>query len=412
MAKIAKPAAPDQLTMTLFAPGMTALHRAGLGGLTCTLKAMEQQYEGGLLRADTLPGQVLDGIYPWDITDDSVTLKFGRPEAAGAYLKQLFAFGFAITKSGLIHLPGQHHTKPSDAILADLQRGFTLTFLQHGGVRTLAKEASLVGYNLDGDGEPTLVVEYKRCSGFKHQRGWEQLVDKNGRLVTADVKVDGPISPWNRHSARPVYRRYGSKRSSRTDLAAVFRAGRVSVTAGKPRGGSAHRTQCRELERVPVRPPGDDSFHAVRLPDRERGRRSVSCAGAPPREPQTRGRNRRACAAIDGRVRDPGLRRDDIHSHGVGEPAEIARRYDAHPSGCRRQTGPISTGRVPPPPQDRVQDRPHVSRPGETEDDHRASRVVSGGQRCPPARRREPRVRTHVVRGVHEAHDHKQSGDG
>ena len=42
MAKIAKPAAPDQLTMTLFAPGMTALHRAGLGGLACTLKAMEQ----------------------------------------------------------------------------------------------------------------------------------------------------------------------------------------------------------------------------------------------------------------------------------------------------------------------------------------------------------------------------------
>ena len=148
-----------------------------------------------MLRADTLPGQVLDGVYPWDITDDSVTLKFGRPEAAGAYLKQLFAFGFAITKSGLIHLPGQHHTQPSDAILADLQRGFTLTFLQHGGVRTLAKEASLVGYNLGGDGVPTLVVEYKRCSEFKHQHGWEQLVDKNGHLVTAAVKVDGPISP-------------------------------------------------------------------------------------------------------------------------------------------------------------------------------------------------------------------------
>ena len=41
--------APDQLTMRLFAPGMSALHRAGLGGLACTLKAMERQYENGLL---------------------------------------------------------------------------------------------------------------------------------------------------------------------------------------------------------------------------------------------------------------------------------------------------------------------------------------------------------------------------
>ena len=33
MAKVAKPVAPDHLTMALFTPGMTALHRAGLGGL-------------------------------------------------------------------------------------------------------------------------------------------------------------------------------------------------------------------------------------------------------------------------------------------------------------------------------------------------------------------------------------------
>ena len=195
MAKVTKPAAPDHLTMTLFAPGMTALHRAGLGGLACTLRAMEQQHETGLLRADKLPGNVLDGVYPWDITIDSVTLKFGRPENAGAYLKKLFAFGFAITKSGLIHLPGQHHTKPSDAILADLQRGLTLTFLQHGRVRALAKEATMIGYDLGGDGVPNLVVEYKRCAGFKHQHGWEQLVDKYDNLVRGAVKVDGPISP-------------------------------------------------------------------------------------------------------------------------------------------------------------------------------------------------------------------------
>ena len=55
MAKVAKPSAPDHLTMTLFAPGMTAMHRAGLGGLACTLKAMERQYEADLLRTNKLP---------------------------------------------------------------------------------------------------------------------------------------------------------------------------------------------------------------------------------------------------------------------------------------------------------------------------------------------------------------------
>ena len=195
MAKLAKPMAPEQLTMHLFASGMTALHRAGLGGLACTLRTMERQYESGLLRANKLPGKIRDGAYPWDITDDSVTLKFGKPEHAGDYLHKLFAFGFTITKSGLIFLPGQHDTPRSDAILADLQLGLTLTFLQHGRVRALANNTTTVGFDLGGDGVPSLLVEYRRCSGFKHQHGWKELVGKNGRLVTAAVKVDGPVSP-------------------------------------------------------------------------------------------------------------------------------------------------------------------------------------------------------------------------
>ena len=197
MAKVTKPAAPDHLTMNLFAPGMTALHRAGLGGLACTLKALERQHENGQLCSGRLPGQVQDGPYPWDITDDSVTLKFGKPEYSGDYLKKLFAFGFAVTKSGLIYLPGQHHRdeEPSDAILADLQNGFILTFLQHGRVRALAKETTTVSYDFDGDGIASLFVEYRKCSGFKHQGGWKELVDKDGCLVTGAVKVEGPISP-------------------------------------------------------------------------------------------------------------------------------------------------------------------------------------------------------------------------
>ena len=100
---------------------------------------MEQQYEGGLLRADTLPGQVLDGIYPWDITDDSVTLKFGRPEDAGAYLKQVVRLRIRHYEVG-VNSPARtaSHDHLQMRFLPTCSAGFTLTFLQHGGVRTLA----------------------------------------------------------------------------------------------------------------------------------------------------------------------------------------------------------------------------------------------------------------------------------
>ena len=196
MAKVAKPAAPDHLTMTLFAPGMTAMHRAGLGGLACTLQAMESQCEDHLLRTNKLPGPVADGVYPWDITDDAVTLRFGKPTHARDYLKKLFAFAFSITPSGLIYLPGQHRSKPSsDAILTALQSGFTLTFLQHGRVRALAKDVTSVSYDFAGDGVPSFVLEYKKCSGFKHQGCWEELVGTDGSLVAGTITVNGPISP-------------------------------------------------------------------------------------------------------------------------------------------------------------------------------------------------------------------------
>lgn len=194
MATMTKPPS-DNLTMRLYAPGMSLLHRAGLGGLACTLKAMERQHAAGLLDQAKLPAPFDGGMPPWDITADTVTLKFDKPGNASEYLKKLFAFAFGIRKDGLISLPGQYASEPSAAVLADMQQGFTLTFLQHGRVRALAKEGTTACYDPEGEGSPGVVVEYKKCSGFKHQNGWEELVDKNGCLVTEPIRVDGPISP-------------------------------------------------------------------------------------------------------------------------------------------------------------------------------------------------------------------------
>lgn len=195
MEKLTKRPAPDHLTMNLFAPGMSALHRAGLGGLACTLKAIERRHMNGLLAKSKLPAPFNGDLPPWAIDEGSVTLKFGKPEDAGEYLKKLFAFAFDIRTDGLICLPGQYEIEPSAAVLADLQAGLMLTFLQHGRVRALAVTPTTASYDPEGEGVPGVVVQYKACSYFKHQKGWEELIDKNGCLVANAIKVDGPLSP-------------------------------------------------------------------------------------------------------------------------------------------------------------------------------------------------------------------------
>jgi CRISPR-associated protein Cas8a1/Csx13 len=194
MSKQHEPAAPDHLTMRLFAPGMSALHRAGLGGLACTLKAMERRHAERPLKVEELPAPFVNGKPPWEIESNRVTLWFGKPEHAGEYLKRLFAFAFAIRPDGLIALPGQYNLEPSAAVLADLQAGLTLTFLQHGKVRKLGDPMTAT-YDTDGGNAPGVTVQYRKCSHFKHQCGWEELVDARGCLTTKPLKVDGPISP-------------------------------------------------------------------------------------------------------------------------------------------------------------------------------------------------------------------------
>jgi CRISPR-associated protein Cas8a1/Csx13 len=183
--------------MKLFAPGMSLLHRAGLGGLACTLDALERRYQQGKLTEDDVFPLIVDGQPQWCIEDHQITLQFGEPKNAGKYLKQLFCFAFQITLEGLIYLPGQHgDMKPSPAVLADLQAGLLLTFLQHGGTRDLAKEETVIHYNPDQvDNTNALPVSYKKCSSYKHQSLWEELVDKEGRLKQTRLDLDGPVYP-------------------------------------------------------------------------------------------------------------------------------------------------------------------------------------------------------------------------
>ncbi len=207
MARIKKPSAPDFLKMDLNAPGMSPLHRAGLGGLACTLEALHARQRQDPLPEERLPAPFVDGTPPWDISATSITLRFGKPEGAARYLENLFAHAFSIRSDGLIYLPGQFAQEPPAAVLADLQQGLLGTFLQHGGVRQMHKDPTTVSYDPEGEGIPGVIVQYRACTGFKHQKGWADLVDKKGCIIQGYAKVDGPISPGSvvRHQA------YGSQ---------------------------------------------------------------------------------------------------------------------------------------------------------------------------------------------------------
>ncbi len=193
-----------RLTIRLFGPGMSRMHRAGLGGLASTLKKIEREVKLGQLEEDQIPGWPWeDGKPPWRIGPTELVLDFGTPEGARPFLKALFQFAFQI-RDDLIFLPGQYgDTPPSMEVRAYLQQGMTLTFLQHGKARKLGKKEVTYSYQPEGDTGPTIQVSYKPCSWYKHQDGWKELVEADGCLTTKPVEVAGPVNPGSvvRHVA-------------------------------------------------------------------------------------------------------------------------------------------------------------------------------------------------------------------
>lgn len=195
---------PKTLTMNLFAPGMSMLHRAGLGGLACSLRAIERDVQKKRLPENHRPGgKWPQGKTPWSITEQSITLDFGEAENAASWLRALFEYSFDL-KENLFFLPGQYgNLVPSHPVRAYLQQGITLTFLQHGLTRTLAKDETVQTFNPEEDASKALQYQFKACTDYKHQKGWKEITDSKGRIERNPVEIAGPLSPGAvvRHNA-------------------------------------------------------------------------------------------------------------------------------------------------------------------------------------------------------------------
>ena len=190
--------AADRLVLKLFAPGISR-HPPGWPGW---LGVYAQIYrarirEGWFFGDDDVPGGPWeDGQPPWEIQADQLTLRFRAGGEASNFFQRLFKIAFSIDRGDqIIKLPGQYRLMPNTAILADLQLGLTLTFLQHGKTRTLAKDFATADHDPEGDGNPRVVVEYRKCSAYKHQTGWQDLVHpKTGCLSSSTVGIQGPLN--------------------------------------------------------------------------------------------------------------------------------------------------------------------------------------------------------------------------
>lgn len=147
------------MTINLFGPGMTALHKVGLAGLWMTLKVFEDESRSKA-RLEKLGGS-------WECNDTSVTLRWDKqPEK---FFQALFEESFKIDKNGLIWFPAlgnpinykEHSTVLQGAVLS--------SFLQHGRTRKADKSTEPQGNLKISIDETPLVLQYRKVYSYVHQ---------------------------------------------------------------------------------------------------------------------------------------------------------------------------------------------------------------------------------------------------
>lgn len=166
----------DSLTIDLFDRGMGSLHRAGLGGLACTLTRLNWPKN------------------EWEIDQEgrALTLRWDEAEGAGSFLERLYRRAFDLD-GGMIHLPGAYGAQGvGPEIKCALQRGMSLTILQFGPNRKARSKApKVIQYDVDGH---KFTTEHQDLTDYTHRAAWRDLVTPNGSLLPSS-KIAGTIAP-------------------------------------------------------------------------------------------------------------------------------------------------------------------------------------------------------------------------
>ncbi len=172
----------ESLSCDLFSPGMTPLHRAGLGGLASTLRWIEKKVP----EAERPAGR-------WKIAERSVTFEWEGAKESRALFERLFALAFQI-KDGLIYLPGQYgDLSPPLEVRAALQEGLLLSFYDHG-VQSRGKQGQAQNSTYEVDEKP-VTYRFLPLAWYKHQRDGFELFEEalRGKLNLTRTLFPGAI---------------------------------------------------------------------------------------------------------------------------------------------------------------------------------------------------------------------------
>lgn len=190
--------APSALLLSLGKPGMSPLHRAGLGGLAATLQCLDKIKENTDEEEPNFPfnSPLWKNEISWKIDKTSIEFNFGKPENAKDFLEWLFMFAFQI-QNEMIFLPGLYGFNGKTIksinleVRARLQQGIALTFLQHGQTRKLGTDQTK-SFEVD---QKKISYDYKECLSYTHQSAWKEWINEKGELVLKNYSVQGSIHP-------------------------------------------------------------------------------------------------------------------------------------------------------------------------------------------------------------------------
>lgn len=163
------------LTLKLFDPGMTHLHRVGLAGLCMTLKNLnpaEYAEAGG-----------------WDLQPQGVELHWTRTPRD--LLAPIIEKSFAISPEGIIQFYAHKSSSMSDLNRLLLHRAILLTYLQHGRTRKLAAKERSLTFQFE---EKPVVESFKPVSSYQNQNATQFLFTKNGDFIK-DIDLAGWLFP-------------------------------------------------------------------------------------------------------------------------------------------------------------------------------------------------------------------------
>ena len=170
MGKVKSAHLERELTINLFGPGMTVLHRVGLAGLWMTLNKFEEEnvrLKGG----------------SWKLDDRRVILRWDG--MAKPFFESLFKQSFKVNRNNLLWFPalGNPMDNPQAAVV--LHKAVLGTFLQHGKTRKADPSTKPTGaVSVEVDATP-LTLRYQKVTSYAHQKAFTDLVRKDGGLAIA-----------------------------------------------------------------------------------------------------------------------------------------------------------------------------------------------------------------------------------